>query len=223
MRLKDFENRHTGEDIIIVCNGVSLRRTPRSFLKSKPLFAMNFFPWYEKEIMPLYWMALDAYCFTNIPLLQEAGIPAFVPDTMIANQRLKERGLNLLDNIVRFKLLGGITNLGYDVLEGVRYKTTLTAVTHIADYMGFSRFLLVGFDCSFSEGKHQLLEDEGIGFTTAPHWYDPNDRSAKRHEDWNQIAGHLYNWLKIKNKEFVNLSAFTLCDTMPRGYWGDYV
>jgi hypothetical protein len=88
--------------------------------------------------------------------------------------------------------------------------------------MGAKRFLFVGFDCSWvNNGTERVGDwDDQPGVNLMPHFYNGclvPDNNVVRHDGYNEQAGFVRKYMEVFNKEIINMSEPTMCDTLIRG------
>lgn len=209
MKIEDFKDKHSGEEMIVVCNGPGLKNIPWAFIESRPYIALNYFTYWGQFMKPTYWMAADPLCFENT---EWTDCPKFIK-AHHAERFNKEQS----ETIVFFKffeIIPGILNIKD---FGLSYSTSAIMAAHMCHYMGAKTCLLVGFDCT-----HGIARIEHHGLSQIPHWYDHRKHMHDMAHSWNKQFGAFYEWVKPRGMEIVNLSIQTYCNALPLGDYQDY-
>lgn len=191
--------------IIVAGNGVSLREVPRDFLESRPLFGMNYLPYYSTLKID-YWTAWDVGCLEdNIPQVKGKII-------------LPAKHREWLDKNDLYS---------YDMAfvqphpPGRSYPTSMLWAIDIIDQWlpGYNQILVVGFDCTVGSGTH-----EGKGKGAGPHFYDPDCNQGVRYaESWDRQMEAKRDQLEDFGKTLVNISPGSQAKMFPPNDWRDYV
>jgi hypothetical protein len=235
VKYEDFKDRHAGEDMIIVGNGLSLLNIPVDFLNSLSSIGLNYGPWYTETLadgspsplkgwVPTYWHALDPPCFLAIDRLLETTY-AFVSEKDETDpEYLKRVGL---ENFIPFRCYDQVEGIGNTDGLGPTYSTSLLTAIHIGKHMGVRRFLTVGFDGTFAKQGTTRVGDwkDNPGLNRIPHWYNgeavkynPDDPDEiYKHEAYDEQAGECLEYMQQFEKEIINLSMPTLITTLPAG------
>lgn len=212
--LEDFKDKHKGEEVIVVCNGPGLKNIPFGFIESRTNFAMNFFSHWVPWIRVDYWLVLDPICF-------KAMVPAegSIKFLKAHHQHLFDEYPD--DDLVFYSMRDRIPGFTYTEDWGTKYSTTAIAAAHLAKYMGASKVLLVGFDCTYGIGLYQNLPDfEGL--SRIPHFYDPKNHFSGYSGMWDEHFRDFAAWAEEDGMEVVNLSTPTQSKYLKRGEYQDY-
>jgi len=221
MKIEDFKDKHKGEEMIVICNGDGLKNIPFAFLESRPNFAINHFPRWVPWLRVDYWTMTD---HINQEMLRHeslVGVPKFLPEYIKLVKHFDQDVLSVKEKeeIVYYQFfdeIKGFVNVKRGHGLGLRYGTSAIACCHLAHYMGASVIYLVGFDCTLG-----LLEYEGKGLSKIPHFYDRRNHKGEIAVSWNKQMGYFADWAKDHRTYIYNLSIPTMCDTVPRIYYGD--
>ncbi len=209
MKLKDFKDRHKGEEMIVVCNGPGLKNIPWAFLESRPYIAINYFTYWGKFMRPDYWIAVDPLCFENVDW---TDCPKFIKqhhEPRFNDDQKKQIVFYRFDD----QIPGLLTTEDY----GLSYSTSAIGAAHLCHYMGASKVLLVGFDCTHGNA---LIEHHGL--SQIPHWYDPRVHFFDKAHSWDKDFGSFLEWVEPRGTEIINLSIPTFCVSLPLGDYRDY-
>lgn len=207
---------------MVIGNGPSLAYQPQELIEAYPTFAMNYFAYYSEilwgeQIFPDWWVAQDTIVLEdNLPLLNKV--------IKFPHMRLKDWATKNIDpkDLKKAYFWQGDDawyGFGWHDDFGVYFSTTLHAACYIAYLMGYTKILWVGADCTVAENPKTAGGRKGKG--VAPHFYDP-DIALKKATGWNMQAGTLYKVLGERGVDVVNISARTMCDTVPWENWRDY-
>lgn len=240
VKYEDFKNRHAGEDMIIVGNGLGLLNIPVGFLKSLPSIGINYGPWYAETLadgspspfrgwVPTYWHGVDTCCFLAIDSLPET-VYAFVSEKDEQDPEYQKRvGLA---NFISYRCYDEVEGVGNTDGLGPSYSTSLLSAIHVVHHMGVRRFLTVGFDCTFAKEGTTRVGDwaDNPGVNRIPHWYNgeavkynPDDPDEIfKHEAYDEQAGACLDFMRKFGKEIINLSMPTLCTTLPAGNYEQF-
>jgi len=206
-------------EMIVAGNGASLRKMPREFLESRPLFAMNHFVYYA-DIQQRYWTAWD-----TIPL--DDNIPHLKAGTsVILHPRLKGYMINqgLLEKLALIDLsfwanYTPIPGLGWG--GSVYYTSSLHWAISIGfNLLGYTDFLVAGFDCSMGNGVYM-----GKGKGAGPHFYDPKGGGGKVRyaKNWDEQLWALKKHLWPLGGNITNISPGSMAKLVPPEDWRNYV
>ena len=205
---------------IVIGNGPSLAYQPKELIQAYPTFAMNYFSYYSEilwgdPVDPDWWVGQDTIVMEdNLPLIRKV--------IKFPHMRLKswcDKNIDPQDLKKAHFWQGDDAwyGFGWHDLYGVYFSTTLHAACYIAYMMGFTKILWVGADCTVAANPQYTELGKGV----APHFYDP-DLDVKKATGWNMQAGTLHKILGDRGVEVVNISARTMCDTVPWENWRKY-
>lgn len=202
----ELENRA----VICAGNGPSLNRIPREFLNEYPLFVVNHWPVWTDQLFN-YWVGTDRD-HMEVALTVKTS-PAFVPSRY---ERLFDQRGDDHSHLYSLYLESHVPGVPWHKPFGAMFSTTLLSAAALAFEMGAHTVLLVGFDCTWSPGKHH-----GDGITGTPHWYDPN-KTGGRVEIWDRQAGMLAHYVQATGRRLINLSDPTACRSLTREPWQNW-
>lgn len=214
MQLEDFKDKHKGEEVIVVCNGPGLKNIPFAFIESRPNFVINFFPYWAPWVRINYWLALDPICFKALEHAKEAV------------KFIKSHQANVFkgyedENLVFYEMRDQVPGFVWTEEWGLKYSTTALAAAHLGVYMGASKVLLVGFDCTYGMGLYQNLADfEGL--SRIPHFYDKRKHFNGYSGMWDEHFRIFADWAEGQGTEIINLSVPTASKHLKREDYRDY-
>lgn len=207
---------------MVIGNGPSLAYHPKELIEAYPTFAMNYFSYYSEilwgdRIDPDWWVGQDTIvCEDNLPLLNKV--------IKFPHMRLKDWCTKNIDpkhlnkrKTHWWQADDAWYGFGWHDEFGVYFSTTLHAACYLAYMMGFTKILWVGADCTVAANPQYTEKGKGV----VPHFYDP-DLEVKMAKGWNMQAGTLYKVLGERGVEVVNISARTMCNTVPWEKWQKY-
>lgn len=212
MHIDQLKDKHLGEEFLLLGTGISLDNVSREFLCSRYSIGVNYITWYKRDFHPTYWVALDPAPHQTIPFLKMSTV-VFVPQKNL--RRLPEyvpKG-----RVIVYQLDEDVGELGHR--DGTGYSTSLLGAAHLAHYMGATTFLIAGFDCSRGRASPPRKEP---GKTGAPYFYDP-DIEPMLQSSWDSQFGKFSDYMTTLGKRVVNLSDPTLCSTLERGDYRDWM
>jgi hypothetical protein len=221
-QLEDFKDIHKDEEIIVVCNGPGLKNIPFAFLESRTNFVINFFSGWVPFIRPDYWVVLDPLCFRGAKYVN--GTVKFIKGHQaqeFEGECIKQ-GIEFdEENVCFYQMRDRIPNFVFTEEWGVKYSTSAIAASHLAKYMGASKVLLVGFDCTYGMGLYSDINNfEGV--SRIPHFYDPRHHFTGYSEMWDVHFKDFSDWAITEGMEVVNLSIPTKSKLLPRADYRDF-
>lgn len=220
--LDEFKDKHSGEEMIIVCNGPGLKNIPFAFLESRPTFMLNFFSTWVPFIQPTYWLVLDPLCYKAAEHVN--GAVKFVKAHASREFKggcLKEFGEFDEDGTCFYSMMDKVPGFTFTKKWGLQYSTSAIAAAHLAQHMGASKSLLVGFDCSYGMGLYSDI-DNFKGLSRIPHFYDPRKHFDGYSGMWDEHFRDFAIWSEEQGTEVVNLSIPTKSKFLKRERYQDY-
>lgn len=208
MVLEDFKDKHKGEEVIVVCNGPGLLNIPFAFLRSRPIFTLNYFAYWVPFIQPDYWLVLDPLCFRGVKGETVKKATTFIKghQKQAYIQASKEYlGTFYEDSTVFYKMEDRIPGFTYTEEWGTKYSTSAIAAAHLGEYMGASKVLLVGFNCTYGMALYDNIY-EFEGKSKIPHFYDDRDHFWGYSELWDSAMARFRDWAAERGTEVINLS-----------------
>lgn len=207
------------DEIIVAGNGPSLLVHPESFLTSRPLFAMNYFPYYAK-IKPTYWTAWDALCIEdNFKKLGDETEVILHP--RLKGWMLKQRHLRPWPGNVSFWANNvRVPGLGWSEDAGVYYTSSLHwAISISANLLKFRRIFVVGFDCTIGRGGSY----RGLGKGKGAHFYDKEGGGHQEYaEKWDRQLLDLRIHLWSAGFDVINITPGSYSILNPPEDWRKY-
>jgi len=212
MNVKDFENIHSGETMLLVGNGPNLHLTPPE-LFDMPSIGMNTIHKY-KNWRPSYWIGVDGRIREEFGAAIEnnlVAVPKFVPIPKLRTWTGK--------NFVYFRNKpGALWSSEKGTLWQREFDTEITygCVMHVAiklaRHMGASTILIVGMEHDPENFRQHFWGlDEGMGMS-APIG------------EWIKGYGQLCNGLANEGRRLINISENTFVpeEIIPRDDWRKY-
>jgi len=183
MRIKDYENIHSGERCFVMGCGESLEITPLHLLEGEISFALNrianIYP--ITTWRPTYYFNIgtgpdtrpDAYMKAMASI--DLGIPSFVRSFSALPDRT---------NVMRFnrdsKIYWDFSNWSLDCSEVIfLWRTSIYGLMQLVMYMGFKKVYLLGCDIGYAPNEEN-------------HFYNEPDI------DWTQERCDYENWCHIE-------------------------
>lgn len=212
MKQEDFVDRHSGEEMIVVGCGPSLKNIPLGFLESRINIGVNLLrqhiPWLALD----YWLALDQTTVSEYDVLPSVeGILKFIPHGF---QNWFEKMGHWNDEFVSLALLDEVEGAPYSKDYGVAYSSSLPAAAQLAIEMGARRVFVTGFDC--------VRKGDSPGHYNLPHFYNAEIPGVYE-ESWDIQFGALHRHAENLGVEIINLSNPTMSRMLPkddyRNYW----
>ena len=159
-KLKQFKDKHKGEDCFIIGNGPSLKKMDLGLLADYHTFGQNkIFMIFEKHDLNLsYLVAVNPYVIEQSKKeFEEMYCPVFISHTA---------GHGVIDDKPHIHRLHTLNTWSFyeDIAQPICEGMTVTFVSLlIAYYMGFRRVFLVGCDHYFKQsgGSHEVQVYEG--------------------------------------------------------------
>lgn len=193
-KLKEFENKHLGEDCFIICNGPSLNKTDLTLLKNHYTIGLNkIYLIFEKYKLDLdYLVAVNTLVIEqSIDYFKKMGCPVFLSNHL--NLELKTNNIHILKTNGNFNFT---TKLENEISEG--YTVTYVAL-QLAYIMGFKNIFLIGADHYFKQegnpNSEQLLNGDDLN-----HFHPDYFKGQKWHLA--DIEGNEISY-KIANKKYL--------------------
>jgi hypothetical protein len=168
-RLKQFKNKHQGEDCFIIGNGPSLNSMDLTPLRRYHTFGLNkiYLLFDRVDLNLTYLIAVN-----KLVIEQSAHIYQNLPITLFLNYKNARGIINKKDNF-HFVYTGAKSTFKPDITRKICEGATVTYVAmQIAYYMGFRNVFLIGVDHNFKvHGKpyeKQFMQGNDINH------FDPN-------------------------------------------------
>lgn len=220
--LEEFKGKHEGEEIIVVCNGPGLKNIPFAFLESRTNFTINFFAYWVPFIKPDYWIVLDPLCYGaaeyvngTVKFIKEHAAPEFKGGCIERFGEFDDK------DTVFYQMRDRIPGFVFTEDWGLKYSTSAIAAAHLAQYMGASKVLLVGFDCTYGIGLYSDI-DNFKGLSRIPHFYDHRHHFSGYSGMWDEHFRDFAEWSKEQGTEVLNLSIPTKSKYLERGDYREY-
>ncbi|NOR90825.1 MAG: hypothetical protein GQ524_11305, partial [Anaerolineales bacterium] len=125
------------------------------------------------------------------------------------------------ENTVFYQMRDKIPGFTFTEKWGLKYSTSAIAASHLAQHMGASKVLLVGFDCTYGMGLYSDI-DNFKGISRIPHFYDPRKHFSGYSGMWDDHFKDFAEWSKEQGTEVLNLSIPTKSKHLERGDYRDY-
>jgi len=167
-RLRQYQNRHSGNRCFIIGNGPSLQKTNLSLLRKEYTFGLNriYLMYGDLGFQPTYYVVVNKLVVEQCSedIIKQVKSPKFISYDA-------RRWLQYTPDIIYLCSRDGphfYTNLEKGVWQG---GTVTNVALQIAYYMGFQQVILVGVDHSYSAvGKpNEMVVSNG----SDPNHFDP--------------------------------------------------
>lgn len=185
---------------------------------------LNFFVYWVPFIRPTYWLVLDPLCFRATKAISHKNTIKFVKGHQKEAflSALKEWGIDdQEETTVFYQMRDKIPNFTFTEEWGLNYSTSAIAAAHLAVYMGASKILLVGFDCTYGMALYDNFNDFD-GRSKIPHFYDPRNHFCGYSEMWDSHFAYFRDWANEQGTEVINLSIPTESKYLEREDYTDY-
>lgn len=195
-RLQRLENRHKGEQMVLICNGPSLNRTNFNLIRNHHTMGLNkiFLGFSRYKIYPRYFVAVNQEVIKQSEAqIHKLACVKFIPP--------QENNKALQQSALTYWIKADLPPMGFstDLTLGVHQGWTVTHVgLQIAYYMGFNRVIIVGMDHRYEYRGHpnELMSMRGPDpnhFTDSYFqdclWFNPD---LSRSEEAYRIARYTY-------------------------------
>lgn len=210
----EFEGIHSGEEMLIIGAGPSLRNIPPAFLESRRSVTVNLVPAWYPFLHFDYWVALDKHTvdpeiYNAVPSLSERTFK-FVPRRY---RNWIEQKTDFWDESWVELRLPEVPGVPWSKDYGAAFSSSLPAGAELAILMGAQRVLVVGFDCT--------RRNSAVTHYQLPHFYGA-DLPGEYEESWDRQFGRLRDWADDQGVEILNLSEPTVSRYLRRAHWSDF-
>jgi len=201
---------------LIIGNGPSLNDIPDDFLEQYPNFGCNFIPMHRQFRLD-HLVMIDACTYTKTEIWECISPSTRVLVFAKAIEFIRdERRKNIIFWANKTEKIPGMT---YGNKWGSYFPTSGHAAVWLADYIGYTEFLLVGVDGT-KQARH-FDEVDSYGRSLIPHFYDDGHEGVQS-VLWDMAWGNLLWHMSSKGKPITNLSTRTAMTQLPRERWEDY-
>jgi hypothetical protein len=195
-RLKQFKNKHQGEECFIIGNGPSLKAMDLTPLRKYYTFGLNkIYLLFDRVDLNLNYLV----AVNKLVIEQSVYVYQDLPVTLFLNYKNARKIINLKENFY-FVYTGAKATFKTDITRKICEGATVTYVAmQIAYYMGFQNVFLIGVDHNFkTHGKpyeKQFMKGDDINHFD-PNYFKNNEwqlPNLKASEAAYNLAKYYYN------------------------------